>query len=196
MRLSLKDKRDAVLFEIFYQELQYLKALEDQKEIDLYFFDEMGLTLTPKVPYRWQPIGQTACLPAAHSPVLTTLGFVNRKLDFLPFVFQGAANAAVVIRCIDDFAEKITKKTILILDNAPTHKSKLLMDKIHHWKQKGLFLQFIPAYSPELNYIEMIWKHIKYQWLPVEAFKDMQALQIHLEEVLKNIGTKYQINFD
>jgi len=196
MRLSLKDKRDPVLFEVFYQELQHFKALEDPQEIDLYFFDEMGLTLTPKVPYGWQPIGQTACLPAAHSTVLTTLGFVNRNLDFQPFVFKGAANAAVVVGCINDFVKQITKKTIVILDNAPTHKSKLLMEHIDQWKKEGLFLQFIPAYSPELNYIERLWKHIKYQCLSAEAFKDIEALQIHLEEVLKNINTKYQINFD
>jgi len=194
MRLSLKDKRDPVLFELFYQELEMLKVLEDQQEIDLYFFDEMGLTLTPKVPYAWQPKNQTVGLPTAHSPVLTTLGFVNRKFDLQSFVFQGAANTQIVIKCMEDFVAQITKKTVVILDNAPIHKSILMSSKIKEWKQKGLLLQFIPAYCPELNYIERLWKHIKYQCLPVEAFKNLDSLNLHLEKVLKNIK-KYHFNF-
>lgn len=195
MRLSLKDKRDPVLFEVFYQELQALKELEDQHQIDLYFFDEMGLTLTPKLPYAWQPKGQTACLPTAHSPLLTTLGFVNRKLDLQSFVFKGAANTHIVVECMEQFAQQINRKTIVILDNAPIHKSTLMMSKIKDWNQKGLFLQFIPAYCPELNYIERLWKHIKYQCLPTEAFKNIDTLNENLENVLKNIK-KYHFNFN
>ena len=197
MRLSLKDKQDQVLFNVFKEELSHLKAMEDNKEIDLYFYDEMGISLTPKVCYGWQPIGQTTCWPATKSQNLTVLGFVNRAVKLESFVFQGAANANMVIACMDAFVETLTKKTILIMDNAPTHTCDLFVVQIPRWREKGLYIiQYIPAYCPELNYIERLWKHVKYQCLPAEAYKDLKTLNQYLDDVLKNIKTKYQFNFD
>lgn len=196
MRLSLKDKRDQVMFDLFKQELSVLKAMEDKQEIDLFFFDEMGVNLTPKVCYGWQPIGQTACWPASKSQNLTTLGFVNRAMQFHSFVFHGAANTEMVIACMNEFVDTLQRKTILIMDNAPIHTSNLFLQHIPEWRQKGLYIQFIPPYCPELNYIERLWKHIKYQCLPVEAFKDLPSLEHHLKDVLENIGKKYQFNFN
>ncbi|WP_431733784.1 transposase [Chondrinema litorale] len=37
------------------------------------------------------------------------------------------------------------------------HKAKIIKEKLVEWRQKGLYLQFIPAYSPELNKIEILW---------------------------------------
>lgn len=34
-------------------------------------------------------------------------------------------NSAMLVKCIDDFASRLVKKTVLILDNASTHTSKL-----------------------------------------------------------------------
>jgi transposase len=28
-----------------------------------------------------------------------------------------------------------------------------------------LILKYLPPYSPELNLIEILWRHIKYRWL-------------------------------
>lgn len=196
MRLSLKDKRDQLMFEFFKQELIHLKAMEDKKEIDLFFFDEMGVNLTPKVCYGWQPIGQTACWPSSRSQNLTTLGFVNRDVKFHSFVFHGAANTEMVIACMNEFVDTLQRKTVLIMDNAPIHTSKLFLQHIPEWKQKGLHIQFIPPYCPELNYIERLWKHIKYHCLPIEAFYDLNSLEYHLNDVLENIGKKYQFNFN
>ncbi len=51
----------------------------------------------------------------------------------------------------DEFADKINKPTYIILDNAPTHKSKQFQDKIKIWENKNLNLYFLPPYSPEFQ---------------------------------------------
>ncbi|WP_431733819.1 transposase [Chondrinema litorale] len=33
----------------------------------------------------------------------------------------------------------------------------MVKEKLSEWREKGLYLQFIPAYSPELNKIEILW---------------------------------------
>jgi len=40
-----------------------------------------------------------------------------------------------------------------------------ILSKIEEWRRRQVYIQFLPAYSPELNIIEALWKHCKYRWL-------------------------------
>lgn len=195
MRRSLRSKQDTVLFDFFQQELHELHAMEVNGELEVYYFDEAGVNLTPAIPYAWQPKNSRYELPSERSQNLTILGFMNRQCHCHSFLFEGAANGKVVAVCMDAFAEQITKKTIVVLDQASIHTSKHIQQKIPEWQQKGLYLQFIPSYCPELNLIEILWKFIKYYWLDLTAYQSIVALKESLVEVLGNIGTKYQIKF-
>ena len=81
----------------------------------------------------------------------------------------------------------------MVLDNAPIHKSKLFTSKLEEWKEQDLYIYFIPPYYPELNLIEILWRFIKYQWLSFKACIDFKSLKLHLNTVLDNVGTKYNI---
>ena len=50
------------------------------------------------------------------------------------------------------------KWIILILDNASIHKTKEVRE---YCERSYIKLVYLPAYSPEYNYIEKIWKMIK-----------------------------------
>jgi transposase len=196
MRKSVKHKRDQILFDFFKQELSLLHQQEAQGELDLYYFDETGLNLSPVVPYGWQKIGETHRLSSLSSRNHTVAGFMNKACHFYGFRFEGAATAVTTLKCMEEFLTQITKKTIVILDNASIHRAKLIRDQISQWKQKGLFLQFIPAYSPELNLIERLWKELKYNWLnKPEYYSSTDHLAQDIEQVVRNIGAKYTVNF-
>jgi hypothetical protein len=84
---------------------------------------------------------------------------------------------------------------MVILDNSPIHKSRKFMAKIEEWKEKDLLIFFLPPYSPELNLIEILWRRVKYQWIPFDAYLCFQNLKDRLSYVLNNFGTKYDIIF-
>jgi transposase len=63
------------------------------------------------------------------------------------------------------------------------------------WRAQRLYVIFLPPYSPELNLIEMLWKKIKYEWLPVTAYQSFQSLTDHVLNVLSGYGERYRINF-
>lgn len=195
MRRSLKSKGDEVLFSFFRQELKHLQQLEAAGEIDLVYFDEAGINLTPAIPYAWQPKHERYELPCCRSQNLTVLGFMNGQSHCYSFLFEGAANSKVVASCINAFAEQITRKTVVILDQASIHTAQQVQKQIPEWQHRGLYLQFLPAYCPELNQIEILWKFIKYYWLDLTAYQSMSKLKTSLNEVLENIGTKYLITF-
>ncbi|MCK5719945.1 MAG: transposase [Thiomargarita sp.] len=56
------------------------------------------------------------------------------------------------------------------------------------WQQQGLFIRFLPKYSPSLNPIEILWRFIKYQWLPFSAYLSFDSLVQNVEFILANIG--------
>jgi transposase len=53
----------------------------------------------------------------------------------------------------------------------------------------------LPPYSPELNLIEILWRFIKYKWLPFSAYLTFETLVEEVEKVLKNVGSEWFINF-
>jgi transposase len=197
VRKSLKNKRDPERFKKSIEMIEGLIAQEANGDIDLYFFDESGFTLEPCVPYAWQYVNETIELPSSKSKRLNVLGFVNRDCQFESYVFEGSVNTSVVVACFDEFAKIIKKETTVIIDNAPTHTSKEFIENIEKWKKQGLNIEPIAPYSPELNIIEILWRKIKYEWLPFSAYNSYDTLKSSLFDVLKNIGknNNYNIQF-
>ena len=122
-------------------------------------------------------------------------GLINRQADFHYQTHTGHLGSKEIMSLLDSFCEKIQQKTVVVLDNAPTHRSKAFMEKLKYWQEQDLYIFFLPPYSPELNKIEMLWKKIKYQWLEFDAYLSWNHLLSNLNHVLQNIGTQYIINF-
>ena len=182
--------------------MQHKKELKNlQRDVlvgkqDLFYFDEAGFSLTPSVPYGWQPIGQRIEIPCSKSSQLNVLGFLEyggKRFD--PYMIQGGIDSATVTMCMNSFCKKITRPTTVVLDNAPIHTSATFQAMIPKWETQNLYLWFLPAYCPELNLIEILWKKIKYYWLPIDAYRSFEKLDEHLYHVLGNIGKSYQISF-
>ena len=195
VRKSLRTKRNQNDFDAAKEELKELIQQHKDNKINLCYFDESGFTLEPCVPYAWQSSGETIEVPSSKSKRLNVLGFVNRDCEFDSFVFEGTVNTSVVVACIDEFSKKIKIPTVLVIDNASTHTSNEFKENIERWKEKKLTIYPIPPYSPELNIIEIIWRKIKYEWLPFSAYESYSSLEQELFNVLANIGENHKVKF-
>ena len=191
----MKSKRNQQDFEAKQQQLRQLEILQGQGFLQLYYYDESGFSLTSALPYAWQKKGKTIEIPAAKGQRINVAGLINRQGDFHYQTHTGYMGSKEVISLLDRFCEKLQQKTVVVVDNAPTHRSKAFMEKVKRWQEQDLYIFFLPAYSPELNKIEMLWKKIKYQWLEFDAYTSWQNLQQHLNQVLDNISLKYILNF-
>ena len=191
-RKSLKSLRDPDAFAQAKRELEALQHQEDQGQIALYYFDEAGFALDPTIPYAWQEPKSVLELPARKSGRINVLGCMNRQNDLHPFMFEGAIHTGVVIACFDTFCQTLTKKTVVVIDNASIHTSEACEDKLPAWKKQGLLIKYLPPYSPELNLIEILWRRIKYTWLPFSAYECLNALSEALETILSHVGSEYR----
>ncbi len=193
-RKSLKAHRDEAAFTQAKKELDRLKK-QQAGHLNLVYFDEVGFSLDPSIPYAWQPIGETIELPVTKGKRLNVLGFFTADNDLTPFCVETTMTTDIVVGCFEAFSQTITKKTVVIIDKAPIHTSQALLNKVPTWKKKGLIRKFIPAYCPELNLIEILWRFIKYRWLPFSAYLNFDALVAAVEEILVQVGSKYTIEF-
>ncbi|MCC9033009.1 IS630 family transposase [Chryseobacterium sp. Ch-15] len=191
----MRKKRCEIEFRKSKEEIKYLKHLHSIDYIDLYFGDASHFSTVPNVPYAWQTKDDPVLLPSDRSKSWSVLGLMTPCSKLFQRTYEGSVNSQIMIDFLDEFCEKITKKTVIILDNAPIHKSKIFTVKVKEWEERDLIIYFIPPYSPELNLIEILWRFVKYQWLPFDAFTNFVSLKKHLNEILDNFGSKYMINF-
>jgi hypothetical protein len=196
VRKSLNSKKDEKEFEKAKKEINELKKQQQDGKIDLCYFDESGFSLDPSVPYAWQPRGENIEVPSAKSKRLNVLGFLNAHENQLEsFCFQCNVDTRVVVSCFNEFSKNITKETVVILDNASIHTSDEFQESIPEWKKRGLFIKYLPPYSPELNLIETLWRFIKYYWLPFSAYTSFKDLVDEVENILRQFGSEYKIAF-
>src|SRR6266850_6312199 len=124
VRKSLKSLRDPLAFAKGKRELEALQKQEDKGKMELYYFDESGFALDPTIPYAWQEPKSVIELPAMRYGRINVLGFMNRHNDLHTYMFEQSIHTGVVIACFDAFCHTITKKTVVVVDNASIHRSE------------------------------------------------------------------------
>lgn len=202
MRRGLRKKREEELFRAAQGTLSELRERlkRGASEFELWYFDEAGFSLLPSVPYAWQPIGERLELESSGSggKRQNVLGFLRWDGgDFYSAAFEGRIDSHVAAGCFRQFAadKKSAKPKLIVLDNAPIHRSEEFEEELAELAKCGVYVMFLPSYSPELNLIEMLWKKIKYEWLPMDIYGSFKTMSEGLFEVLKRIGSKYRITF-
>jgi transposase len=139
-----------------------IRAAAKAEGATIYFGDEAGVRSDYHAGTTWAPLGQTPVVKATgarHSvnmiSAVTTQGLLRCA------VFTGSCTAAVFI----DFCQRLLADTsgpvYLIVDGHPTHKAKATKDFVAS-TQGRLKLFTLPAYSPQLNPDEWVWKNVKH----------------------------------
>jgi transposase len=195
IKKTLKNKRDEESYQECVEMIAELFMKEKQFDLDLFYFDESGFNRQPCVPGAKQETGKNIEVPSSHSKSFNVLGFINHSCQFESFVFEGSVNTDVVIEGEDEFSKSISKPTYVLIDNAPTHTSDLFLGQLNFCAELGLHVKPISAYSPELNIIEILWRKIKYEWMPFSAYESLDTLKKELFNILKNLGEEYVIAY-
>lgn len=198
IKKTMKDRRPEEEFEATQVEIQELKQPHQAGDLELWFFDESGFDGQPSVPYAWQPLGSLLEVPAKRTTRINVLGFLTQDNQFESFNFTGAINSEIVIACFEEFIRLRGPSSIpriIILDQSSTHTSYEMLAKLPVWEPQGIILKFRPAHCSELNLIEILWRFIKYSWLPFSAYLSFDNLVKELENILTKIGDEFRVNF-
>lgn len=200
-RRSLKARRNAANFDLLHQPWPDLHAAERRGEVAVVYVDECRFSRQAPVPYAWQrrgapPVARPAEREAGGQSVL---GFWPPGVAGQPlsaYALPGAWNAEAFAAAVDEFlANEVRGPTGLVLDNASLHRAGLVRERQVAWAANGLTLGFLPAYSPELNKIELLWHRCKHYWLTPADYVCDRTLQQRVADVLSRVGKDYPITF-
>ena len=132
-----------------------------------------------KVPTRWGSQGRLN--------VIGTLSLFGASEQLEVRELTGSCTQAQVISYLDTLAQSCdpTRLMVVVLDNAPFHKGKLLNEQRARWEAQGLYLRYLPAYCPQLNLIEAVWRKLKGFLMPRRCYDTLEQLKAALTLGLK-----------
>lgn len=81
------------------------------------------------------------------------------------------------------------------MDNARIHTAAKVKQAMKTWQNRGLFLFYLPPYSPHLNIAERLWKELKARWLRPEDYLSSDQLFYAVNLALAAVGKKLFIQF-
>ena len=183
------------LYAIKREKLQELENLSNKGLIDLFFGDESHVCTQGYVPYGWQFPGESVFVPSMKAARLNIFGMVNRDNVYHGFTSRQSIKAENVAEFIDKFSLSITRPTFIVLDNASVHTGGKMKESIDIWRQRGLYIFFLPPYSPHLNIAETLWRILKTKWIKPCHYIDTNTLFNATHEILDSIGDGYRVNF-
>ena len=109
-------------------------------------------------------------------------------------LFRGTVRAPQVVQFLRHLLRHLPGRLLVIWDGLRQHRSRLVKELIAQ-RRGRLAIEFLPAYAPELNLIEMLWRFIKYYWLPFSAYASFSCLCKAVEDILTRLGTDDTITF-
>lgn len=156
--------------------------------------DESRVSLLPCVPYGWQFKDEQVAMPSEKGGGVNCFALLSRQSECQAHFTTGKVTAAWISERLDALSLSLCRPTVVVLDNASVHV-KAVKDRGHVWQERGLFVWFLPTYSPHLNIAEILWRKLKYEWLRPEDYADEDALRLTVWAALKAVGNTSKINF-
>ena len=128
----------------------------------IYFGDEAGIRSDYHAGTTWAPIGQTPVVKATgarHSLNMISAVTAQGLLRFS--TYTGSLTGARFIEFCRKLLHDATGPVYLVVDGHPAHRSKAVKEFVASTDgQLKLFV--LPAYSPQLNPDEWVWKNVKH----------------------------------
>lgn len=172
--------------------------LEEQSRkghLDLYYGDATRISEEGYVPYGWQFEDEEVVIPACRGEAINCFGLISRANDFIFKNTTKNIDAQFIVEFMDEFSMNISKPTVVVLDNAKPHVAKKVKNCLEDWNNRGLFIFYLPPYSPNLNIIERLWKEFKEGWLKPEDYESAQHLFYAVNRICNAIGKQLFMNF-
>jgi transposase len=154
--------------------------------VRLFYLDESGFAPSLPTGYSWCLPGQRKRVPYEYPQGRR----VNALATYEPLADLPAVDALAFERTLtsDDLLAYLRTRLpaadvprVVVLDNAGIHTSKAVKAARPALARAGIYLYYLPAYSPELNRIEPVFKQVKHHDIPVRSYTTKADLRQAVE---------------
>lgn len=175
--------------------LSELERLSESQRLDLYYGDEAAVALQPCVPYGWQFPDEQVALPSSSGNGINCFALLTRDNRAVVETTGERITAGFIFEQFERLSLALRRLTVVVVDNARVHRARLIKERIEVWQQRGLFVFYLPRYSPHLNIVETLWRKLKYEWLTASDYETRETLSYGVRQALKAIGESLFIQF-
>jgi transposase len=164
-------------------------------KIQLFFMDASHFVMGGYVGIIWAKIRKYVRTGSgrARYNVLGALNFVTKEL--ISVTNDQYITSTQVMELLHKISEKYHKdeKIKIILDNTKYQRCKAVTECA---KELHIDLEFLPAYSPNLNLIERLWKFVKSQVLNCAYHNTFQEFKNDIDKCLNDLSGVYKDSID
>lgn len=176
-------------------QLSELEKLYKQGLLDLFYADESHVCSEAYVPYGWQFPGERVFMPAQRGYKLNLWSLLSRDNTHHWATSETSIDAHFVFRQLEERSLNIRRPTVVVLDNASIHHAKIIAQQQPYWEARGLYLFYLPTYSPHLNIAETLWRKLKKEQLDPADYVSQEHLHYAVNRCLAQLGHRWTINF-
>lgn len=191
----MKQKERAEVYQHKLSILGELESLSENSLIDLYYADESRVSIEPCVPYAWQFADEEVFMPTSKGGGLNCFALLKRDNQCFIKTSEQTLTSQFIFEQFEELSTKLEKPTVVVLDNARIHTSQIIKERKNVWQQRGLYLFYLPRYSPHLNIVETLWRKLKYEWLTPVDYQSKDNLFYQIQSALKAVGSGLYIRF-
>ena len=159
----------------------------------IFFQDEVGFQTEGTLAYSWGEKGKSIVVKnkGRHGRVNLMGVYEVGSGEFFGKLTNFRVNASRFRRFLCCLKRKYRDdKFIIIADNASFHKAKWFTE---WWKESDwLRLEFLPAYSPDFNPIERLWKWIKREFTHNKCWNSKSSLWKYLQNKLAELPDRVE----
>jgi transposase len=127
----------------------------------LVFLDESSCNTAMAREYGWAPIGHRAVgeRPGRSWKTLTLIGAIRLGSRPKLMTHKGAVNGPTFLKFVRRrLVPWLKKGDVVLMDNLSAHKVNGVQEAI---QRAGALVIYLPAYSPDMNPIELWWPYLK-----------------------------------
>lgn len=176
--------------------LRRLRRQARQKQIHLYYADEMDLALLPTISGRWMRRGQQTQVftPGKNTKqyVFGAVNYITGQFIALTWTNKNNVGFRQLLNQIAAFHEQDQSRVVVVVDNFRIHQAKAVKTWLESHRTR-LRLYFLPTYSPRLNPIERVWRHFRRNVTDNYFFRTMARLMAAVEAFISEMAESPEV---
>lgn len=158
------------------------------------FADQSGFYLLPTVVRTYAAVGQTPILEEHLShDHLSVMSGITLEGRLLMIEQDRAFKGPDVVRFLKHALSQIPGKLLIIWDGSPIHRSKAVKEFLAQGAASRVRLEQLPAYAPELNPDEGVFKHLKCVELKNLCCQNIGELRKELRKAKERLRHKVDV---
>jgi transposase len=157
----------------------------------LVFVDESGFYLLPGKVRTYGPRTLTPVIYEKQTrDHLSVMGGLTADGRVVTLVRQQALTGLDTVAFLGHLGRQIGGPALVVWDRSPIHRRAEVRSYVERVGAGGLGVEFLPAYAPDLNPVEWLWRHLKLEEMKNLACLDLEELHEELHLALNRIRRK------